>query len=93
MGRHCHDGPARADSPDTWTDALLFANGHSMLSADWGYGLEDNGDAVLVRRLETQQESEQILAVQLGGLLAMCQATREGVLALGEASQRKGAVQ
>lgn len=78
---------------ETWTDALLVANGQSMLSSDWGYGMEDNGDAVLVRRLETQQENEQLLAAQLGGLLAMCQATREGVLALGAASPRKGGVQ
>ncbi|WP_284409572.1 hypothetical protein [Acidovorax sp. SUPP2539] len=78
--------------PDTWTDALLFANGHSMLSADWGYGLEDNGDAVLVRRLETQQENERLLAAQLGGLLSMCHATREGVLALDAGSHGKGGV-
>ncbi|GKT23220.1 hypothetical protein [Acidovorax sp. SUPP3334] len=98
---HQEDGPwvaiatmARPDRmpEETWTDALLLANGQSMLSSGVGYGLEDNGDAVLVRRLETQQESQQLLAVQLCGLLAMCQATREGAQALGAAPQPEGGV-
>lgn len=78
---------------ETWTDALLVANGQSMLSSDWGlwHGRQRRcragappGDAA---------GNEQLLAAQLGGLLAMCQATREGVLALGAASPRKGGVQ
>lgn len=98
---HREDGPwtaiatmARPDQipEDIWTDALLVANGQSMLSSDGGYGLEDNGDAVLVRRLETKQEHKRLLAAQLSGLLALCQATREGAQALHVASQRQGGV-
>lgn len=82
------DGVAPAD----WADALLLANGQTMLTADWGFGLADNGDAVLVMHLPADLADHRFLAGRFEGMLGLCRALSASTAPQGE-GERKGRLQ
>lgn len=67
---------------DRWHRALLAANGQTMLSADWAWGLADTGAALLTLGLprEVCDDSHQ-LSLQLYGLLAITESVRKSAAA------------
>lgn len=50
-----------------WSYALLNANFGAQLSGDWGFGLEDDHRAILLRRLTPQERSPTQLRASLEG--------------------------
>jgi hypothetical protein len=68
-------------APAAWADALLQANAHAMLTADWAFGLADNGDAVLVMHLPAGQPDHRFLAGRIDGMLGLCRAVSAGTVA------------
>ncbi len=79
--------PRPAGVPDAvWIDALLLANGQAMLGHDWSFGLEDNGDGVLLTPLPADLLDADLLAARLDGMAALCEAVRGGVAAASDAA-------
>lgn len=64
-----------------WAEVLLMANAQAMLTADWAFGLADNGDAVLVMHLPADLPDHRLLAVRFEGMLALCRAVKAGSMA------------
>lgn len=83
------DGPwmasARARRPaaidlDDWCDALLRANSFSLLGTEAAFGIDDDGDGVLVMRIPAGCGDARLLALNLGGLLHLCESVSHAVL-------------
>ncbi len=74
-----------------WADALLLANGQAMLAHAWAFGLEEDGDAVLLMPLPADLDDAALLAARLDGMLELGRAVSAGaVAAAGLASVEAG---
>ena len=65
---------------DDWCDALLRANSCSLLGTEAAFGIDDDGDGVLVMRIPAGCGDARLLALNLGGLLGLCEAVSHAVL-------------
>ncbi len=84
---------ARPDnvSEAAWSEALLVANGQTMMMEDWAFGLEGDGDAVLLMLLPEELSDERLLAARLSGMVTMCKSVVEGAEAIRSMSSSVGA--
>jgi hypothetical protein len=75
---------ARPDgvSEAAWSESLLVANGLAMMVEDWAFGLEDDGDGVLLMLLPEDLLDAQLLAGRLQGMLTMCKSVVAGADAM-----------
>lgn len=73
-----------------WCDALLLANAQAMLLADVAFGLEDNGDAVLLMKMSLDDEHPALLAARLEGMAALCNSVVEGASLVSAAARPEG---
>ncbi|WP_235582093.1 hypothetical protein [Rhizobacter sp. Root1221] len=73
-----------------WCDALLLANAQAMLLADLAFGLEDNGDAVLLMKMSLDDEHPALLAARLEGMAALCNSVVEGASLVSAAARPEG---
>jgi hypothetical protein len=85
------DGPwlacmklARPEGVDeaAWSQALLVANAQTMMMDDWAFGLEDDGDGVLVMLLPEDLWDARLLAARLEAMLTMCKSVVAGADAI-----------
>ena len=72
--------PAAVDEA-AWCDALLLATGLALVASHAAFGLNDDGEAVLILRTAAGHAHPDLLAVELAGLLQLRQALLEGVTA------------
>lgn len=72
--------PAAVDEA-AWCDALLLATGQALVATHAAFGLNDDGEAVLILRTAAGHAHPDLLAVELAGLLQLRQALLEGVTA------------
>ncbi len=72
--------PAAVDEA-AWCDALLLATGQALVVTHAAFGLNDDGEAVLILRSAAGHAHPDLLAVELAGLLQLRQALLEGVTA------------
>lgn len=70
--------PAAVDEA-AWCDALLLATGQALVATHAAFGLNDDGEAVLILRTAAGHAHPDLLAVELAGLLQLRQALLEGV--------------
>lgn len=70
-----------AVAEEVWCDALLLATGQTLVASHAAFGLNDDGEAVLILRTAAGHEHPDLLAVELAGLLQLRQALLEGVQA------------
>ena len=61
-----------------WSDSLLVANGLTMMAEDWAFGLEEDGDGVLLMLLPGDLWDARLLAARLEGMLSMCRSVTAG---------------
>ena len=78
--------PAAVDEA-AWCDALLLATGQALVATHAAFGLNDDGEAVLILRTAAGHAHPDLLAVELAGLLQLRQALLEGVTAQAGAAE------
>jgi len=78
--------PAAVDEA-AWCDALLLATGQALAATHAAFGLNDDGEAVLILRTAAGHAHPDLLAVELAGLLQLRQALLEGVTAQAGAAE------
>lgn len=72
------DKPQQVDE-SIWTQALLTANAYTMMTDDWSYGLEDDGDAVLMMIMAAGSDDPQLLAARIDGMVTMNRSVLAGL--------------
>ncbi len=70
-----------AVAQEAWCDALLLATAQTLVASHAAFGLNDDGEAVLILRTAAGHEHPDLLAVEVAGLLQLRQALLEGVQA------------
>jgi len=65
-----------------WSQALLVANAQTMMMDDWAFGLEDDGNGVLLMQLPEDLHDARFLSARLEGMLTMCKSVVAGADAI-----------